>query len=167
MYGWVEAADHTWTPFWAPLTLGKGDGIGVGVKTWPIILLGRCTTTMAPEPHGAQVLLDPDYGSKKCFFAPTKTLVCYIFGFIKFSPKCMVEAAVQPWPHFGPPYPWFRVRAGVGGQGLTKLTTGKVHYNFGLINFAWKWLAAALEAHVKGPLTLGVRVGQGTGLKPT
>ncbi len=47
---------------------------------------------MAPEAHGAEVLLDPDYMPNMCF-TPTKTLVCYIFGFIKFSPKHTVEAA--------------------------------------------------------------------------
>ncbi len=32
------------SPFWPP-TLGKGKGIGVGVKTWPTLVLGRCTIT--------------------------------------------------------------------------------------------------------------------------
>jgi hypothetical protein len=58
----------------------------------------------------AQVLLDPDYLQNMCF-APTKTLVGNIFGFIKFSPKHTVEAAEPPKSHFGPHYPWFRFRA--------------------------------------------------------
>ncbi len=56
------------------------------------------------------VLLDPDYMLNMCF-TPTKTLVCYIFGFIMFSPKHTVEAAEPPQSHFGPDYPWFRVGA--------------------------------------------------------
>ncbi len=57
---------------------------------------------MAPEAHGAQVLLDPDYLPNMCF-APTKTLVGNIFGFIKFSPKHTVEAADHtPNPFWAP-----------------------------------------------------------------
>jgi hypothetical protein len=35
---------------------------------------------------------------------------------------------------------------GLGGPYLTKFATGKVHYNFGLISFARKWLTMAPEA---------------------
>ncbi len=56
---------------------------------------------MAPVAHGAQVLLDPDYMPNMCF-TPTKTLVCYIFGFIKFSLKHTVEAAEPPNPFWTP-----------------------------------------------------------------
>jgi len=52
---------------------------------------------------------DLDY-RQKMFFTPTKTLVCNVFGFIKFSQKHIVEAAGPPQPHFGPLYPWFRAR---------------------------------------------------------
>ncbi len=38
-------------------------------------------------------------------------------------------------------------RVGVGGLGLTKLTTGKEYYTFCLIKFAWKKLTMAPEAH--------------------
>ncbi len=41
---------------------------------------------------------------------------------------------------------------GLGGPYLTKFATGKVHYNFGLINFARKWLTMAPEA--QGALVL-------------
>jgi hypothetical protein len=90
---------------------------------------------MVPEAHGAQLLLDPDYMPNMCF-TPTKTLVCYIFGFIKFSPKHTVEAAEPLQFHFGPHYPWLGSGLDLGGQDLIKLTTGKVHNNFCKINFA-------------------------------
>ncbi len=58
----------------------------------------------------AQVLLDPDYMPNMCF-TPTKTLVCYIFGFIKFSPSSTVEAVDAPQTLFRAPDPCFRARA--------------------------------------------------------
>jgi len=36
------------------------------------------------------------------------------------------------------------------------MTTGKVHYNFCIINFPWKWLTMALEAH--GPSSFKVEI---------
>ncbi len=47
---------------------------------------------MAPEVLGAQVLLDPDYGSENVI-CPTKTGAPYNFCFIKCSPYRTVEAA--------------------------------------------------------------------------
>jgi hypothetical protein len=56
--------------------------------TWPSWILWRCTTTFyklwvtPPEIHGAQVLLDPDLGSKLCY-APTKSWMLHNFCFAK------------------------------------------------------------------------------------
>ena len=50
----------------------------------------------------------------------------------------MVEAVDSLQTLFRAPDPWFRVRVGVGGLGLTKLTTGKEYYTFCVINFALK-----------------------------
>jgi hypothetical protein len=65
----------------------------------------------APEAHGAQVLLDPDYRPKNVFHSYYNTGMFYILIFIMLSPKHMVEAAEPPQSHFGPHYPWFWVRA--------------------------------------------------------
>jgi hypothetical protein len=69
--------------------------------------------------HGSRSTLGPgpfDSGQKMCF-TPTKTLVCYIYGFIKLPPKHTVEAAEPPQSHFEPQYLWFRVRAWSGRSG--------------------------------------------------
>jgi len=61
---------------------------------------------------------------------PTKTGLAYNFlPFMKFSPSCIVEAVDAPQT------PSLGSKLGLGLD-LTKLTTGKVHYNFYLINFA-------------------------------
>ena len=72
---------------------------------------------MAPEGHGAQVLPDPDLGSKKVTYPPpTKLGVPGNFCFINLPPKCTAEA---PEPHqaplLGPLDP--------GGQGIGRLTS--------------------------------------------
>jgi len=91
---------------------------------------------MAPEAQGAQVLPDPDYGPKT-YSTPTKTGLPYNFCFIKFSPGCTVEAVDAPQTLFRSPLTHgLGSGIGLGGQYLTKLTTGKVHYNFCFINFA-------------------------------
>jgi hypothetical protein len=82
----------------------------------------------------------------KTWSAPTITGLPYNFCFIKFLPSCTVDAEYAPYTLFRAPLtpglgPWL----GLGGLYLTKFTTGKVHYNFGLINFARKWLAVAPE----------------------
>ena len=46
---------------------------------------------MAPEAHGAQVLLDPDFGPKN-MIRPTKTDLPYNFCLIKFFPSLTVAA---------------------------------------------------------------------------
>jgi hypothetical protein len=100
-------------------TLGKGKATGVIVKTWPILVLGRCSTTFILEtlPGNDWPWLQKHMGPRslwlqaKKVFTPTKTLACHIFDFIKFSPKHTVEAAEPPQSYFWSNYPWFRVRA--------------------------------------------------------
>ncbi len=60
-----------------------------------------------PGPRSSRIQIN----SQKMFFTLNKTLVCYIFGFIKFSWKHKVKAAEPTQSHFRPPYPWFRVMA--------------------------------------------------------
>jgi len=60
----------------------------------------------------------------------------------------MVEAVDSLQTLFrAPPTPGLGSRLGVGGLGLTKLTTGKDYYTFCIIKFAWKQLTMAPEAH--------------------
>ena len=54
----------------------------------------------------------------------------YNFNFIKFLPSLMVEAIDAPLT------PGLGSGLGLEGKDLAKLTIGKVHYNFCLINFA-------------------------------
>jgi hypothetical protein len=90
----------------------------------------------AAEAHEAQVLPDPDYGPKT-YSTVTKTVLPYNFCFIKFSPSCTVEAVDAPQTLFSAPLtPGLGSGLGLVGQDLTKLTTGKKHYNLCLINFA-------------------------------
>ena len=65
---------------------------------------------MAPEGHGAQVLLDPDLGPKKV--TPPKSEVPCNFCFLKFLPKRTVEAPEAPRIPFTHPVP-----EGGGGTG--------------------------------------------------
>ena len=85
-------------------------------------------------------------GQKMCF-TPTKTLVCYILSFIMFSPKHTVEAAEPPQSYFWAHYPWFCVRARSRKSRYNEVDFGTVLYNFIIINFHWKWLTMAPEAH--------------------
>jgi len=55
-----------------------------------------------PVAHGAQVLPDPDYGSKN-MIRPTKTDLPYNFCFIKFLPSLTVEAVDAPQTLFRAP----------------------------------------------------------------
>ena len=51
-------------------------------------------------------------------------------------------------PCLGPLVPWFRVRAGLGGQDLAKLTIGMVRYNFCVINW-WNKESVILKTYLK------------------
>jgi hypothetical protein len=94
---------------------------------------------MAPEAHGAQVLQDANYEHKNMRSAQTKTGLPCNFCFLKFLPSCTVEAEDAPQTLFRAPLtPGLGSWLGLGGLYLTKFTTGKVHYNFGFINFAQK-----------------------------
>ncbi len=63
----------------------------------------------------------------------------YNFGFIKFLPSLTVEAIDAPQTLFRAPLtPGLGSGLGLGGLYLAKLTIGKAHYNFCLINFARK-----------------------------
>ncbi len=90
---------------------------------------------MAPEAHGAHVLPDPDYGPKN-MICPTKTDLPYNFCFIKFLPSITVETVDFLQTLFRAPIPCLGSRLGVGGLGLTQLTTGKEYYTFCIIQFA-------------------------------
>ncbi len=47
---------------------------------------------MAPEAHGAQVLMDPDFGPKNMIRPPPKTDLPYNFCFLKIFPSLTVAA---------------------------------------------------------------------------
>jgi hypothetical protein len=57
---------------------------------------------VAPEAHAAQVLPDLDYGPKN-MIPPTKMVLPYSFGFIKFLPNFTVEAIDAPQTLFRAP----------------------------------------------------------------
>jgi len=64
-----------------------------------------------------------------------------------FSLVSRLRLRILSRPCLGPPTPGLGSRVGIGGLGLTKLTTGKEYYTFCLIKFAWKQLTMAPEAH--------------------
>jgi hypothetical protein len=60
----------------------------------------------------------------------------YNFCFMKFLSSITVEAVDFLQTLFRAPYPWFRVSLGLGGQDLTKLTTGKEYYTICILKVA-------------------------------
>ena len=96
-------------------------------------------STWGPGPSGSRLQ------AKNVLHSNKNTGVCYILSFIMFSPKHM--AAEPPHPIVGPITPGFVSGLGLGSQDMIKLTSGKVLYNFIIINFHWKWLTVAPEAH--------------------
>ncbi len=85
---------------------------------------------------------------QKTWSAHSKTGLAYKFCFIKLLTSCTVEATDSPQSLFGALLaPGLGSELSLGGLYVIRLTTGKVHYNFCLINFAWKWLIMASEAH--------------------
>ncbi len=70
---------------------------------------------MAPGPHGAQVLLDPDYGSKNVF---ATSLVL-----LSFHQSAQLRLQTNPDPILDPLTPGLGSGLGEGGQDLTKCAT--------------------------------------------
>ncbi len=85
-------------------------------------------STWGPGPSGSRLQ------AKKVFHSNKITGVCYILSFIMFSPKHMVEAAEPLHPILGPITPGFESGLSLGSLGVIKLTSGKVLYNFIIIN---------------------------------
>ncbi len=97
-------------------------------------------SSWGPGPSGSRLKAKKIHSNKN-------TVVFYILSFIMFSPKDTVQAAEPPQSYFGPITPGFVSGKGLGSQDMINLASGKVLYNFIIINFHWKWLTMAPEAH--------------------
>jgi hypothetical protein len=102
---------------------------------------------MAAEAQGAQVLPDLDYGPKNMFCSQQNRTGLQLLFYKVFTLLHGWGCRCTPDPVLGPLTPGLGSGLGLGGQDLTKLTIGKAGYNFCLLNFAWKWLTMAPEAH--------------------
>jgi hypothetical protein len=85
-------------------------------------------STWGPGPSGSRFWAQKYY--------PPKTDLPYNFCFMKFLSSITVETVDFLQTLFRAPNPCLGSRLGVGGLGLTKLTTGKEYYTFCIIKFA-------------------------------
>ena len=144
-----------WAHFGLP-TPGKDKGIGVWVKPWPTLLLGRCNNTFFYKlclkmiNHGSRSTWGPGPSgsrlqAKKCVTLQQKHWCVLHFKFYYVFTKTHGCRATPS--HFGPHYPWFCVRAKSRKSRRDQVDFWEDTLQFNIINFHWKWLTMAPEAH--------------------